>query len=112
MQRKILAATFAAALLFAGAACSSDDSGGGGDLQGQIAEQITADDPSMSEDDANCLAGAMIDVFGEDTMQEALDTDGASMDNLDSEDPEKALELVNKMSECNPELLGGLGEGE
>lgn len=112
MHRKVLVACFAAGLMFAGVACSSDDGdGGSGSVQAQVADKMIEEDPSMSEDDANCIAGAMVDVFGEDTMQEALDTDGESMDALADDDPEQALELVNKMAECDPDLLGDLGGG-
>ena len=118
MVKKLVAVAFASALVFAGAACSSDDEGGsGGSTQSQLAdvlkEDAAADGADVSDEEADCIAGAMIDLIGEDAVQEALDSGTEpDVDALMGDDPEAALDFVNAMMECAPELMGdAISEG-
>ena len=111
MLKKLVAVAFAAALVGSGAACSSDDDGGGGDAQAQLADLLKEDAASegteVSDEEADCMAGAMVDLIGEDQVQEALDSGSEpDLDSIMGDDPEAALDFLDAMMECAPELMG------
>ena len=112
MLKKMVALSFAAALVFSGAACSDDDdsSGGGGGTQAELADVLKEDSGGeLNDEQADCLAGVFIDFMGADVVQEALDSGTEpDMDALmeDSDDPEAALQFLEDMSACAPDLMG------
>lgn len=114
MLKKLVAVAFAAALVTSGAACSSDDDegGSGGGTQAELADMLqesaqSEDGVELSDDEASCLAGVMIDSFGEEEVQTALDSgEEPNFDEAMSDDPEEALEFLNQLTECAPDLMG------
>ena len=112
MVKKLVAVAFAAALVSTGAACSSDDDGGGSGTQAQLADVLqesaqSEDGVELSDDEASCLAGVMIDSFGEEEVQSALDSgEEPNFDDAMGDDPQEALDFLNKLTECAPDLMG------
>ena len=110
MLKKMVALSFAAALVFAGAACSSDDDdSSGGGTKAELADVLKEDaGGELNDEQADCLAGVFIDFMGEDAVKEALDS-GSEPDMealMVDQDPEEALQFLEDMSACAPDLMG------
>ena len=119
MRRAILAVMAAFALVGGAAACGEDD----GDLRADVAEDIHADfGGAISEEDADCVAGELIDRLGSSEVRSMLEEQDADPGEIDLDagfedvDFDEAMEQMEAVtaafSACDVDMFGGLGDFE